>query len=522
MQIRVFYQIDCVAKRFKLLGVNLDIDPLDLPDSVWTEAANMVAQPGRMKRALGHREVWASPLYPPTWLLYTPQVTNRYWMIGHPQNLTVVNDLGQHSDITPASLTQVVPANGWSGGNLNGLAVANSLENAPVYWYEGQPTAIDLPGMRTDTRYKIMRPFKYHLIGLGVNAPGGTYMDQVHWSNAADPGQIPDTWVPAPDNEAGDNILADETGEIVDGMTLRDSFYIYKHDSVYEMTYIGGNSVFRFRKVFGTTGVLSRNCIARVEGTHVVLGNGDIYRHDGQNIQSIVDGKLREAFFASIDDDNFDRSFVVYLEKSSEVWFCVPTAGQTVPNVALTWNVTTGEFGYRTLPEADYAAAGIIANVTGTGQEIWDSDAGEWDQDTTGWLDQTVDATEDSILIADQQGDKLFQADYGTTHDGADYTAIVGKMGMMLDDPNMKAIRRIWPRINAPEETLFNIEVFGQREGSQGGPAFLGSYEYKIGDRDGLAVNINARWFGLRCLCDAAVEWDISGYDVAYLPRGRH
>lgn len=509
-------------KRFSPLGVNIDIDPLQLPDSSWTEAQNMVAQPGGMRRALGHQEIWPTPLQGPQYLLYSPQLANDVWIYCGATRIGTVDRNGTHAEITPVGGLQTVPANGWSGGNLSGLAVLNSFENEPLYWFEGQVNALPLPGQRPTTRYKIMRPFKYHLIGLGVSDGANTYLDQVHWSDASDPGQIPATWVPAPDNEAGDNILADENGPIVDGLQLRDSFYIYKQDSVYEMTYVAGTSIFRFRKVFGTVGCLAKNCVARVDGTHVVLGNGDIYRHDGQNISSIVDGKVKEAFFSTIDNENYESSFVVHLEKQKEVWFCVPTTGEARPNLALTWNTITNEFGYREIPYADFAAAGIIETATPGDVEDWDTDAGEWDQDTTNWLEATFQSTEDGILIADAVGNKLFQADSGVTANGVDYSARVAKYGMFLDDPRMKAIRRIWPRINAPEGTVFNIELHGQRDGSQVGPTLLGSYEYTIGDKFGLACNVDTRWLGIVVESDAQVTWEVPGFDVEYLTRGAH
>ena len=505
--------------RFTALGVNLDVDPIDLPDSVWTEALNMVAKPGRMQRALGHREIWATPLYPPIYVQYTLQLDGHYWVYAGTSGLATVNESGTHADITPASFTNPVDPNGWSGGNLNGIAVVNSLENEPYYWHSAITDAVALPGQRASTKYRVMRPFKYHLIALGVEDATGAYWDQVHWSDAADPGQIPATWVPAADNEAGDNILADETGDIIDGMTLRDSFYIYKQDSIYEMSYIGGNQVFRFRKVFGTVGVLARNCIVRVKGTHVVLGNGDIYQHDGQNIQSIVDGKLRDTFFEGIDNDNYEASFAVYLERKEEVWFCVPQTGQTKPNLALTWNVTTGEFGYRSIPEADFAGVGIISPPSVGTLEAWEDDPDAWEIDTSVWLDQTFDTTEDGILIADATNTRLLQADTGTTHEGVPYTAAVGRMGLMLDDPREKAIRRLWPRINAPEGTEFTVELFNQREPSRGAEV-LGSFPYLAGARDGLPINVNARYMGMRISSDAAVNWDVSGVDIEYLPRG--
>ena len=507
-------------KRYSPLGLVTDVDPLELPYNFWTDTANLVPRVGGMQRALGYVEVFPTPLFPPYFVMSTPQQGAPAWIYAGTSRIGVVNSTGAHSDVTPGTdLPLPVAENGWSGGNLNGIAVINSIENGPYYWFEGIAggEAAALPGMRAGTGYNLMRPFKYHLVGLGVSDANGDYLDAVHWSDAADPGQVPASWVPTTENEAGDNILADERGAIVDGLSLRDSFFIYKQDSIYEMTYIGGNLVFAFRKVFGTVGALSTNCVVRVKGTHVVLGNGDIYRHDGQNLTSLVDGKVRDAFFSTLDDQYFRNSFVVYLEPREEVWFCVPTTGYTRPTLALVWHVTTGEFGYRLLPDADFAAAGVLGEIAAP--ETWDEQGTEWNQTTKVWFDQTINQTEDAILIADAQKQKFFLANSSNQADGEGYQARVSKFGMSLDDPQTeKAIRRIWPRINAPDGTAFKMDLLNQRD-PMAGPELLQTVEFTPG-RDGVAVNVNARYLGLRIYSDDSVTWDISGMDIAYLPRG--
>jgi hypothetical protein len=506
-------------QRFQPLGVILDIDPVNVPDNYWTETANLVPRPGRMERARGYQEIYPTPLFAPYFVMASPQLGIPWWIYAGFNNVATIDQLGSHSDVTPDVLISPVAENGWSGGNLNGLAVLNAVENEPVYWFDGiGAKCLPLPGQRASTRYRVMRPFKYHLIGLGVTDPGGDFLDAVHWSNAADPGQIPDTWIPAADNEAGDNILADEDGAIIDGMALRDSFFIYKQDSVYEMTYVGGQAVFRFRKVFGSTGVLTRNCIVRVKGSHVVLGNGDIYRHDGQNMESIIDSKLRDVFFSTIDDVTYENSFCVYLEPREEVWFCVPTTGLTRPSLALVWNVTTNEFGYRLIPDADFAASGVVGEQQGP--EQWDDDSQAWNEDTSGWLEQTLSNTEDSILIADAVEQKLYLANQGVTADGDGYRATVGKLGMVIGDPqHEKAIRRIWPHINAPAAATFTLELFNQRD-PMGPLEQVAVRQFSVGG-EGVPVNVNARYLGMRIYSEDSLEWDIAGMDIEYSQQGR-
>ena len=505
--------------RFRPLGVVADIDPANVPENYWTEAINMVPRPRGMERARGYQEIYATPLFGPTFLMATPQLGVKYWIYAGFSAVATVDPNGQHVDVTPDDLAAPVERNGWSGGNLNGIAVINSLENGPFYWFEGiGDQALPLPGQRPNTRYDAIRTFKYHVIGLGVTDNTGTYPDAIHWSDGADPGQIPATWVPAAENEAGDDILADESGAIIDGLALRDAFYIYKQDSVYEMTYTGGATVYQTRKVFGSTGVLTRNCVVRVKGTHVVLGNGDIYRHDGQSTESLVDGKMRDTFFAAIDDANYENSFAVYLEPREEVWFCVPSTGQERPDIALVWNVTTNEFGYRALPQCDFAAAGVVGEQQSL--EVWDDDEMPWNSDLTAWLDQTINNTEDSVLLADADGEKFYLANTGVLAAGEPYRASIGKLSINLGDPEReKSVRRVWPHIEGVRDATYTLELFNQRDPMAAQEQVI-VRDFQPGVH-GVAVNINCRYLGMRIYSDTESEWFCSGFDVDYSEQGR-
>lgn len=501
------------------IGVNLDQDPVELNGSAYQVLENMVPRVGKMARARGYEEIWTPPLFPPQYLLFTPQLGAQVWLYAGTSNIATVDALGQHTDRTPLVFPNPVAANGWTGGNLNGIAVVNALENEPHYWFQGQALATILPGLRPLHRYQIMRPFKYHLIGLGYNDGFNDIQDGIQWSDAADPGQIPQTWVPAQDNEAGDNILADENGAIIDGYALRDGFFIYKQNSVYEMSYVGGNEVFRFSKVFGTTGVLTRNCIARVKGSHVVLGNGDIYQHDGQNIRSLISGKLGEQFFNAIDDENFEASFVAYLEQTEEVWFCVPSIGNTRPNIALVWNVETDSFGYRDIPFSDFAAAGVVGFELGA-QEVWDTDDSAWDTDSTQWTENTLQTTQNALLIADASNSLLYLGDSTSTANGTAFSSNVGMWGLDLGEPNReKSVRRVWPRINAPEGMEFDVKVYSQS--SPQAPVKLRQQITYTPDGSGLALDVNARYLGIEFGTIESLDWDVAGFDFEYYPRGR-
>lgn len=506
-------------KRFRCNGVVLDQPAIDVADNYWTEAANMLAKPNRTSRALGYEEVFEAPLASnPIWLMYAEQLGQPYWIYSGSQNMGVVDSSNNHSLIW-AGIPVSVPQGGFTGGVLNGIAIVNGEDNSPRYWYSAIPggVALELPGLRGGITYRAVRTHRSHIFGMNVVGGSPDLPDEIHWSDGAPAGDVPQTWVPAADNEAGDAILADDGGQIVDGLTLRDSFMIYKRDSVWQADYVGGSLVYAFRKVFSNTGILARNCVVRVKGTHVVLGNGDIYQHDGQNIQSIVDEKVRRSFFEAINTDTAEHSFVVYNEPSEEVWFCAPRVGESVPNIALVWDVVTGEFGYRELPGVNFAAPGIVVDETESND--WDGAQGAWDEQSQRWNAGLFRVVEDSILMADASDTRLLLADSGLTAAGLPYTSAVAKYAMLLDTHRQKAVRRIWPHIDSPEGATFKLELYDQKS-PHSKLTVLGSKTFQNTD-EGVPVTVNARYLGIRISTEESIDWSVAGFDVEYLPRGR-
>src|SRR3546814_12047020 len=90
----------------------------------------------------------------------------------------------------------------------------------------------------------------------------------VKWSDLTGFGAGPATWDhTSPSNSAGENIINEMKVEIIDGLSLRDSFIIYAKNEVWTMDYIGGNYLFRWRKIYDKVGILHQNCLVQIGRT---------------------------------------------------------------------------------------------------------------------------------------------------------------------------------------------------------------------------------------------------------------
>ena len=55
--------------------------------------------------------------------------------------------------------------------------------------------------------------------------------------------------------------------------------------------------LFNTRKLFSDAGLINSNCVVEAEKMHYCFGRDDIYRHDGNDKQSIADEKVKNFIF---------------------------------------------------------------------------------------------------------------------------------------------------------------------------------------------------------------------------------
>ena len=129
-------------------------------------------------------------------------------------------------------------------------------------------------------------------------------------------------------NSAGDDILTETPGEIVDGGVLGEYLIIYKDDAVYRYQDVG-DPLFLIGEVqFSDDGLYSPDCFVDIGGSrHVVLGNYGVYIHQGgPQKQNISRNRIQTDLYADIIPDSKDEAFLFHNENDKEVWVCIPAA----------------------------------------------------------------------------------------------------------------------------------------------------------------------------------------------------
>lgn len=499
-------------------GLVADQPAQELPENAFSSVSNVRFRIGQAERFTGQTAIFDVPAVTPYWIGPYGTTTKRYWI--HAGLTAVYADDGTtRTDITGTAPTGAIDDR-CTGGALNGVFFINNGKDVPTYWGGDTGTNLaTLPGWDASWRCKSLGAYKVYNVALGITKGSTYYPHMVKWSAAADPGSIPASWNEADATlDAGEVDLAETPDLLVDQLVMGEVNIIYKESSMYSMQYVGGDSIFAFRRIPGNYGMLARGCAANTPKGHVVLSNGDVILHQGQGEpQSLLTARLKRWLFSTqIDSTYYKRCFVTADPTMNEVWICYPTYGQTSCDKALVWNWADNTFGTRDLPNATYAACGLLDyTVTAT----YDASTDTYDDVSTAY-NQNDYTPADSRLLMTTTAPLIALCDSGTTYSGTAISAMLERTGLAFDSPDMvKTWRSITPRISAVIGTVVYIQFGGSMDPSIS-PTWGDVVTFTVGTDTKAFSSQSGRFLSYRIYSTGRQAWSVKSIDVDFTVRG--
>lgn len=504
------------------IGVVIDKQPHELPTNAWSFAQNVRFKDGFAEKFNGHAMVFGNPTVAPYWMKPVETPTSLQWL--YAGLLKVYTwDGGAHTDITRTAGNYGATADlGWTGDVLGGVPVINNGVDDPQMWLPASAGTklLLLSNWPASTKCRALRAFKQYLVALDVTTGAGRFPQMVKWSHPAVAGTVPVSWDPTDTTkDAGEYNLMETTDFVLDCLPLRDVNIIYKENTTYLMQYIGGLNIFRFARIMGTGGALSRRCaVEYTAGKHAVFGDGDLFQHDGLNTQSLVASRLRRRIYNSIDSTNYQRAFVVHDQPNKEVWFCFPETGNTECNLACVWGYEDNTWGFRDLPQIAHIELGII-NPGGTSDQ-WNLAVGTWDSDSQVWDQRQYNPAQRSILMGQPSGPALFQADTTNQFNSVDTSVVLERQGLALPltpegPPDMnyvKQVVRVFPRITGTVGGVVQVYV-GASMIPGVAPTYLPPVPFIIGTTNHIDALVSGRLLAIKFSSSTTLDWKLSGYE---------
>ena len=414
----------------------------------------------------------------------------------------------------------------WTATVIGGVLVMTNGVDDPQFWAltAGVPATstkmADLTNWPASTECKSLRAFRSFLVALNVTESSVNYPRLVKWSTEAATQAIPASWdETSAVVDAGEYELADSKGEILDGLPLRDSFMIYKEDSIYSMTYVGTPFIFAFRQLSPSVGALTKNCVAEYDGGHFFFGNGDIYINDGQKVVSILPHKIRDYIFQSIDGEEYKKSFVVADYGRTEMWACFPTAESTSGqcNKAVVWNWTNQAFTIRDLPDLAHIGYGSVDDPNSfttwaAAVPTWSSALGTWSQS---WSQ-----VENVLVMAGYTDTKLYRNNSGNREDTTDMTSYIQRTGLSTtaqgqpDQVVVKRIKAIYPKMEVSGSgNTVNVYV-GTQMSTEEAVTWSSAYTFNPDTQSKVSVRASGKLYGVKFESTGDFDWRLDGYSI--------
>ena len=521
------------------VGIVKDINPWELPPNVWSDGNNVRAEHGAITKSPGYAEVMATCPIVPLYITNLNTAADNYWIVAGTAAIHVYKDSNDTwYNITRSSGGYNATAEeNWTSTVLGGILVMANGYDDPQFWAltDGEPSTstlmADLSNWPADRECYSMRAFRSFLVALNINDSSGSsdvgYPRLVKWSTEAATQLLPSSWDETSATvDAGEYELADTRGAILDGLPLRDTFMIYKDDSIYSMTYVGTPFIFAFRQLSPSVGALTKNCVAEFDGGHFFFGNGDIYINDGQKVTSILPHKIRDYVFDFIDGAQYKKSFVVADYGNTEMWACFPTAENTSDqcNKAVVWNWTNKAFTLRDIPNLSHIGYGSIddpnsfttwAAATGI---TWSAALGAWSA--------TWSTVENVLVMASLTDTKIYRNASGNQEDTTDMTSYIERTGMSMgaqgqeDRTSVKRIKAIWPRMEVSGANTVNVYV-GTQMSTEEGVTWTSAYAFNPDSQSKVSCRASGKLYGVKFESTGDFDWRLDGYDIELDDAGR-
>lgn len=359
-------------------GIIADIHPYDLPPNVFSAGVNVRFENGTVSRGPVARDVFDLTGYDadfhPDFSLTIPAQSSGA------ESIVVVNkDFSKVFSIIGDTVSDVTPPAVFVSGSdepfthdfLGSVAYLNKRSNVPMMKSGADATFVPIPAWDASWRCTVMRAYKDFLIALDVKKGAVEYPQMIKWSDIAQFGSAPPSWdETSTTNSAGENVLNQMRGSVIDGCVLRDTFMVYGENEVWAMAYTGGPFVFDFRKRFNDVGVINVNCVVEVDGMHYVFDRNDIVMHDGAQKTSIAHGKVKDFIFDGLMRDRQYQCFVTHNPKLNEIMFCYPSQDRLVGfngaadgcNRAASYNYKRQSWTFYDLPNVTSATYAIVSS----------------------------------------------------------------------------------------------------------------------------------------------------------------
>jgi hypothetical protein len=533
------------------VGVITDVAPYDLPPNAVSRGVNVRFTDGKVAKAPAHRAIYSLEVGTTSITQLEPSFAFTYRSPGNADKIGVVEDDGTIHHYQNGTLDDVTQA-AWAGSSsdipftemtLAGVHYVNRSDMVPQRFLLSSTDYDDLEHWDATWRCRSLRAFKDYPIALNIDKGAVSTPTMIKWGDPAQWGAVSLDWdATSTTNNAGENTPGDATSGWLDGLALKDAFFIYNDTQVYRLTESLDFEVFNVKKIFDNRGIVNTNCVVEVNGLHYVFGRNDIYVHDGIGARSIVDKRVKKYIFDSIDFGAKDSFFVFHNPFLTQIEFCYRSGddmvlltgfdGTNKCNRGAVYDYSNDTWTFYDHPNVVGACiagidtfrtyAEVVTSYEETGGTFYDMESGSGEHMVIVGLHSTSDGLTSKIYGLDRiEGGLLpFAVDETATCE-----ALVFRTGLDLDEMGeeiraYKVMKAFYPQV----EDFGGLGCFFKFSGTLFNPtnpdwdteqAYDPSTQYKCDTRAG------GRYLAWHMRCELDKDFTFSGFDADIETTGR-
>jgi hypothetical protein len=498
-------------------GIVSDADPYDLELTQFPDGNNVTFHSGRIGKALGH-SVRESLSFSPTAV--------QGWLYGGNNTLVIgsLNKLYRFDGTTVSNVTKTSDATNysnsprWQSAQLGTSLMMNNGSEPPQYMLPSGTRFADLPAWPSNLVTQCLKPFNSFLVMTGYELGSSKRPFTVRWSDEYDPSGLPTSYdITSTTNLSGENTLGGSNGELVDQLKLNNSNIIYAERGVFAMDFIGFPLVFSFRDVFNDDGIINRGAVSSIPNGHVVVGQNDIYLHDGSQKRSIVDNKVRRTFFNDLSDTR--SVFCQTIPDTTEVYICYADQDATdsqSANRALVYNWTQDAFTFVDLPNVRGLSVADRMDTSGN----YTNSSATWNESTDYWSNVSLVTQANNIKVfgADSVGNKIRLMNDTNGLSGSAMSAYLEATKIDLDQVlgkstrNIKQLNGIMPQMEGTGTVRVQV---GISDAPQDGIRWQVDKTFNVESDHKIDFRTSGRYFALRIESTSASDyWRLTGLDI--------